>query len=137
MFVFWCKWIVGIVTRCPLVLQLHKTESGTQEYAEFLHQPRRKFTDFGMTVTLHTYTGKLPVLTNHRTASIFLWFSCKRIIHACYYILCLVSKFECSRFSHKTKLFNYCSCCAFLVSTLLSIIYLTFWHWCYSFNVND
>ncbi|TXG62455.1 hypothetical protein EZV62_009449 [Acer yangbiense] len=36
----------GIVTRRPLVLQLHKTEDGSQEYAEFLHLPRRKFTDF-------------------------------------------------------------------------------------------
>ncbi|CAL9195547.1 unnamed protein product [Musa hybrid cultivar] len=35
----------GIVTRRPLVLQLHKTESGS-EYAEFLHAPRRKYTDF-------------------------------------------------------------------------------------------
>jgi hypothetical protein len=30
----------------PLVLQLHKTEGGT-EYAEFLHLPRKRFTDFG------------------------------------------------------------------------------------------
>ncbi|XP_027341710.1 dynamin-related protein 1C isoform X3 [Abrus precatorius] len=36
----------GIVTRRPLVLQLHKTEDGTQEYAEFLHLPRKRFTDF-------------------------------------------------------------------------------------------
>ncbi|GMI87588.1 DYNAMIN RELATED PROTEIN 1C, DYNAMIN-like 1C, ARABIDOPSIS DYNAMIN-LIKE PROTEIN 5 [Hibiscus trionum] len=35
----------GIVTRRPLVLQLHKTESGA-EYAEFLHAPKRRFTDF-------------------------------------------------------------------------------------------
>ncbi|XP_061351247.1 phragmoplastin DRP1C-like isoform X3 [Gastrolobium bilobum] len=35
----------GIVTRRPLVLQLHKTDNG-QEYAEFLHLPRKKFTDF-------------------------------------------------------------------------------------------
>ncbi|XP_020100447.1 dynamin-related protein 1C [Ananas comosus] len=35
----------GIVTRRPLVLQLHKTEGG-QEYAEFLHAPRKRFTDF-------------------------------------------------------------------------------------------
>ncbi|XP_012438373.1 phragmoplastin DRP1C [Gossypium raimondii] len=35
----------GIVTRRPLVLQLHKTESGT-EYAEFLHSPKKRFTDF-------------------------------------------------------------------------------------------
>ncbi|XP_073066026.1 phragmoplastin DRP1C [Primulina huaijiensis] len=35
----------GIVTRRPLVLQLHKTEGGA-EYAEFLHAPKKKFTDF-------------------------------------------------------------------------------------------
>jgi hypothetical protein len=28
------------------VLQLHKTEGG-QDYAEFLHAPRKRFTDFG------------------------------------------------------------------------------------------
>ncbi|KAJ9680426.1 hypothetical protein PVL29_019680 [Vitis rotundifolia] len=38
----------GIVTRRPLVLQLHKTESGQQEYAEFLHLPKRRFTDFAL-----------------------------------------------------------------------------------------
>ncbi|KAK1261489.1 Dynamin-related protein 1E [Acorus gramineus] len=41
----------GIVTRRPLVLQLHKTEEGQVEYAEFLHLPRRKFTDFSMVRT--------------------------------------------------------------------------------------
>ncbi|KAK4476467.1 hypothetical protein RD792_015621 [Penstemon davidsonii] len=38
----------GIVTRRPLVLQLQKLEDGQQEYAEFGHMPRRKFTDFAM-----------------------------------------------------------------------------------------
>ncbi|RVW34540.1 Dynamin-related protein 1C [Vitis vinifera] len=36
----------GIVTRRPLVLQLHKTEQGQAEYGEFLHAPKKKFTDF-------------------------------------------------------------------------------------------
>lgn len=36
------------MTRRPLVLQLHKTEAGATEYAEFLHHPKRRFTDFGM-----------------------------------------------------------------------------------------
>ena len=36
----------GIVTRRPLVLQLHKIDEG-REYAEFMHLPRKKFTDFG------------------------------------------------------------------------------------------
>ncbi|KAK4479710.1 hypothetical protein RD792_015242 [Penstemon davidsonii] len=35
----------GIVTRRPLVLQLHKIE-GQSEYAEFLHAPKKKFSDF-------------------------------------------------------------------------------------------
>ncbi|CAL4932363.1 unnamed protein product [Urochloa decumbens] len=38
----------GIVTRRPLVLQLHKTRDGAQEYAEFLHMPKRRFTDFSL-----------------------------------------------------------------------------------------
>ncbi|XP_062083933.1 phragmoplastin DRP1E-like [Humulus lupulus] len=38
----------GIVTRRPLVLQLHKTEQGVQEYAEFLHLPNKRFTHFAM-----------------------------------------------------------------------------------------
>uniref|UniRef100_A0A7N0TI03 Dynamin-related protein 1E n=1 Tax=Kalanchoe fedtschenkoi TaxID=63787 RepID=A0A7N0TI03_KALFE len=38
----------GIVTRRPLVLQLHKTDEGTHEYAEFLHMPKRRFTDFAV-----------------------------------------------------------------------------------------
>ncbi|XP_047337757.1 phragmoplastin DRP1E-like [Impatiens glandulifera] len=37
----------GIVTRRPLVLQLYQIESG-QDYAEFSHLPRRKFTDFSL-----------------------------------------------------------------------------------------
>lgn len=36
----------GIVTRRPLVLQLHKTEDQGPEYGEFLHLPRKKFYDF-------------------------------------------------------------------------------------------
>ncbi|CAL0318052.1 unnamed protein product [Lupinus luteus] len=35
----------GIVTRRPLVLQLHKIDEG-REYAEFMHLPRKKFPDF-------------------------------------------------------------------------------------------
>ncbi len=40
--------MAGIVTRRPLVLQLHKTDDKV-DYAEFLHMPRKKFTDFGKT----------------------------------------------------------------------------------------
>ncbi|NP_001151777.1 dynamin-related protein 1A [Zea mays] len=35
----------GIVTRRPLVLQLHRID-GDREYAEFIHLPRKRFTDF-------------------------------------------------------------------------------------------
>ncbi|KAM7275591.1 hypothetical protein ACFE04_017457 [Oxalis oulophora] len=35
----------GIVTRRPLVLQLHKVDEG-REWGEFMHAPRKKFTDF-------------------------------------------------------------------------------------------
>ncbi|WOK94943.1 hypothetical protein Cni_G03648 [Canna indica] len=38
----------GIVTRRPLVLQLHKIDEGQVEYAEFLHLPKRRFTDFSL-----------------------------------------------------------------------------------------
>ncbi|XP_072963106.1 phragmoplastin DRP1E-like [Typha angustifolia] len=38
----------GIVTRRPLVLQLHKTEEGQADYAEFLHMPKRRFSDFAL-----------------------------------------------------------------------------------------
>ncbi|KAI4327230.1 hypothetical protein L6164_019718 [Bauhinia variegata] len=38
----------GIVTRRPLVLQLNKIEEGLQDYSEFLHLPRKKFTDFSL-----------------------------------------------------------------------------------------
>ncbi|KAJ8556351.1 hypothetical protein K7X08_023109 [Anisodus acutangulus] len=38
----------GIVTRRPLVLQLHKTDEGQQEYAEFGHLQKRQFTDFSL-----------------------------------------------------------------------------------------
>ncbi|XP_019421781.1 PREDICTED: dynamin-related protein 1C-like [Lupinus angustifolius] len=38
----------GIVTRRPLVLQLYKIEEGVQEHAEFLHLPKKRFTDFSL-----------------------------------------------------------------------------------------
>ncbi len=38
--------MAGIVTRRPLVLQLHKTDDRS-EYAEFLHMPKKRFSDFG------------------------------------------------------------------------------------------
>jgi len=36
----------GIVTRRPLILQLQKDESISHDFAEFLHLPSKKFTDF-------------------------------------------------------------------------------------------
>lgn len=43
-------YVAGIVTRRPLVLQLHKTDEKSVEYAEFLHMPKKRFTDFGMSL---------------------------------------------------------------------------------------
>ena len=40
------------MTRRPLVLQLHKTEGGQTEFAEFLHLSKRRFTDFGILTLL-------------------------------------------------------------------------------------
>ncbi|XP_078170665.1 phragmoplastin DRP1C-like [Carex rostrata] len=58
----------GIVTRRPLVLQLHKTEGG-QEYAEFLHAPRKRYTDFAavrreIEVETDRITGKTKAISN-------------------------------------------------------------------------
>ncbi|XP_042028090.1 phragmoplastin DRP1E-like [Salvia splendens] len=38
----------GIVTRRPLVLQLQHTEEGQEEYAEFGHLPKKRFTDYSL-----------------------------------------------------------------------------------------
>ncbi|XP_057417331.1 phragmoplastin DRP1C [Lotus japonicus] len=59
----------GIVTRRPLVLQLHKVEQGQQEYAEFLHMPRKKFTDFAavrkeIADETDRITGKTKAISN-------------------------------------------------------------------------
>jgi hypothetical protein len=52
----------GIVTRRPLVLQLQQTEDGSQEYAEFLHMPKRRFSDFGANLTLIFLLCPLPTM---------------------------------------------------------------------------
>nr|ABF98532.1 Dynamin-related protein 1C, putative, expressed [Oryza sativa Japonica Group] len=54
--------------RRPLVLQLHKTEGG-QEYAEFLHAPRKRFTDFAavrkeIADETDRITGKTKAISN-------------------------------------------------------------------------
>ena len=36
----------GIVTRCPLVLQLVQQPKGSEEWGEFLHHPGKKYSDF-------------------------------------------------------------------------------------------
>ncbi|CAL5401389.1 unnamed protein product [Camellia sinensis] len=45
----------GIVTRRPLVLQLYKIDEGQQEYGEFSHLPRRKFTDYDIKLNRKGY----------------------------------------------------------------------------------
>ncbi|XP_020204896.1 dynamin-related protein 1C [Cajanus cajan] len=59
----------GIVTRRPLVLQLHKTDDGQQEYAEFLHAPRKRFSDFAavrqeISDETDRITGKTKAISN-------------------------------------------------------------------------
>ncbi|CAD6214245.1 unnamed protein product [Miscanthus lutarioriparius] len=58
----------GIVTRRPLVLQLHKTDGG-HEYAEFLHAPRKRLTDFAavrkeIADETDRITGKTKAISN-------------------------------------------------------------------------
>ena len=38
----------GIVTRCPIVLQLNNTPKGTEEYVEFLSKKGQKFKDWAV-----------------------------------------------------------------------------------------
>ncbi|KAF4368546.1 hypothetical protein F8388_018670 [Cannabis sativa] len=52
----------GIVTRRPLVLQLHNSEDGQTEYAEFLHAPRKKYTDFVVNLTVIALPGLTKVV---------------------------------------------------------------------------
>ncbi|KAK1352731.1 Dynamin-related protein 1C [Heracleum sosnowskyi] len=59
----------GIVTRRPLVLQLHKLEGGS-EYAEFLHAPKKRFSDFAavrqeISDETDRVTGKSKQISNH------------------------------------------------------------------------
>lgn len=62
----------GIVTRRPLVLQLHKTDDGTEEYAEFLHLPKRQFTDFGMYHNIYVFISLCMIMN----VCLFCFFSC-------------------------------------------------------------
>ncbi|KAL8116612.1 hypothetical protein AgCh_022958 [Apium graveolens] len=61
----------GIATRWPLVLQLHKVEGGS-EFAEFLHAPKKRFSDFVMSIYIQEIsdetgrvTGKSKKISNH------------------------------------------------------------------------
>ncbi|XP_050379084.1 phragmoplastin DRP1E-like [Argentina anserina] len=59
----------GIVTRRPLVLQLHKLEQGMEEYAEFLHLEKKRFTNFAavrkeIEVETDRMTGKSNRISN-------------------------------------------------------------------------
>ncbi|WVZ12948.1 hypothetical protein V8G54_017478 [Vigna mungo] len=60
----------GIVTRRPLVLQLHKIEEGAREYAEFLHLQRKRFTDFVVNLTLIDLPGLTKVAVEGQPDSI-------------------------------------------------------------------
>ncbi|CAN4111445.1 unnamed protein product [Withania somnifera] len=60
----------GIVTRRPLVLQLHRLEEGAREYAEFGHLPRKRFTDFVVNLTLIDLPGLTKVAVEGQSDSI-------------------------------------------------------------------
>lgn len=56
----------GIVTRRPLVLQLHKLDDGQAEYAEFLHASKKRFTDFAsVRKEIQDETDRLTGKTKH------------------------------------------------------------------------
>ncbi|KAK4790122.1 hypothetical protein SAY86_017426 [Trapa natans] len=63
----------GIVTRRPLVLQLYKTESGI-EYAEFLHAPKKQFTDFVVNLTFIDLPGLTKVSVGEFFIGIIFFF---------------------------------------------------------------
>ncbi len=62
--------MAGIVTRRPLVLQLHKTDDKV-EYAEFLHLPKKKFTDFGKTWLSFSYNFELTNIAGFLSCTYF------------------------------------------------------------------
>ncbi|KAI0509901.1 hypothetical protein KFK09_010501 [Dendrobium nobile] len=60
----------GIVTRRPLVLQLHKTDDGKPDYAEFLHLQKRRFSDFIVNLTLIDLPGLTKVAVEGQSDNI-------------------------------------------------------------------
>lgn len=69
LFIF-INYLQGIVTRRPLVLQLHKTDDGQQDYAEFLHAPRKRYTDFGNKVSQNiSFNISVMISFRHQVAN--------------------------------------------------------------------
>ncbi|KAG6395127.1 hypothetical protein SASPL_145765 [Salvia splendens] len=60
----------GIVTRRPLVLQLQHTEEGQEEYAEFGHLPKKRFTDYFVNLTLIDLPGLTKVAVEGQPDSV-------------------------------------------------------------------
>ncbi|KAG6393310.1 hypothetical protein SASPL_147548 [Salvia splendens] len=61
---------LGIVTRRPLVLQLQHTEEGQEEYAEFGHLPKKRFTDYFVNLTLIDLPGLTKVAVEGQPDSV-------------------------------------------------------------------
>ncbi len=84
--------VAGIVTRRPLVLQLHKTDERS-EYAEFLHMPKKRFTDFGK-CTICDFQMYLPFQLD--TVVFFgqpgMFFSIQYLWHADAIVICFLVK---------------------------------------------
>lgn len=84
-----CKICAGIVTRRPLVLQLHKISEGSREYAEFLHLPRKRFTDFGIFHHLILGFISLEICWNMMILWIFIFLRLLiKIQQSCIFSLC-------------------------------------------------
>lgn len=127
---------VGIVTRRPLVLQLHRIDEG-REYAEFMHVPRKRFTDFGMSFASDLFVkfiSLLPVtfapicfFVHFRTRAIYVYHDLTDMIQSHSFLpvgsslklfSILMYIFQCFKFNFLTgtsQMLNFscilCSCC--------------------------
>ena len=82
-------------------MQLHKTEQGQAEYGEFLHAPKKKFTDFGkMNLTKPNFLFELRYVPSMGLCNVNL-------------IILYVFKLCCFRF----PLEFYCLVCEFYLLT--------------------
>ena len=79
-------------------MQLHKTEQGVQEYAEFLHLPKKKFTDFGMLFPFSFFC--LADCMSVQNCSIFV-ISYTFLRYNALSLVCLIFVFDCTAIVRK------------------------------------